>query len=241
MYHYVDASPPPAGPYSAGLTVPTTQFEAQMDYLEKNGYHTVTLEQIYAAMAGKAELPTKPVAITFDDGGLDDYTVAFPILRAHHFAATFFVITGFVGNSICVSWQDLRAMRADGMEIESHTVRHPDLTTVSSTRLSQELSDSRMELIQNLNETPIALAYPGGAFNQQVEAAARKAGYLVAVTTRPGRVLNPGSSYAWPRLRVASDLSITGFGRLVGRALSPFPICVLQHQPPNATTPRHDR
>jgi peptidoglycan/xylan/chitin deacetylase (PgdA/CDA1 family) len=188
-----------------------------MDYLEKNGYHTVTLEQIYAAMAGMAELPTKPVVITFDDGGLDDYTVAFPILRAHHFTATFFVITGFVGKSICVSWQDLRAMRADGMEIESQTVRHPDLTTVSSTRLSQELSDSRTALVQNLNETPIALAYPSGAFNQQVEAAVREAGYLVAVTTRPGRVLNPGSSYAWPRLRVASDLSITGFARLVGR------------------------
>ena len=47
MYHYVDTTPPPAGPYAAGLTVPTAQFQAQMNYLAANGYHPVTLEEIY--------------------------------------------------------------------------------------------------------------------------------------------------------------------------------------------------
>lgn len=216
MYHYVDASPPPTGPYDAGLTVLTAQFKDQMDYLEKNGYHTVTLEQIYLAMAGRAKLPSKPVALTFDDGGLDNYSVAFPILLAHHFTATFFVITGFVGRSVCVSWQDLVVMKAAGMEIDSHTVHHLDLTTLSASRLSEELSQSRAALIQNLGDTPIALAYPSGAFNERVEAAARKAGYLLAVTTQSGRTLRPASSLAWPRLRVASGLSLAGFARLVG-------------------------
>ena len=100
MYHYVDAAPPPAGPYAAGLTIPTAQFRAQMNYLAAGGYHPVTLQQIYAAMAGLSSLPAKPVALTFDDGGLDDYTSAFPILQSHRFVATFFVITGFVGKPI---------------------------------------------------------------------------------------------------------------------------------------------
>lgn len=221
MYHYVDSSPPPTGPYSAGLTVNTARFEAEMDYLAGHGYHTVTLEQIYAAMAGEAHLPAKPVAVTFDDGGLDDYTVAFPILKAHRFVATFFVITGFVGKPVCVSWADVKVMHASGMEIESHTVRHYDLTTLPQARLAAELSDSRNALIRELNEDPIALAYPSGAFNQSVEDAARKAGYLLAVTTRPGRVLSPTAPYAWPRLRVASSLSLAGFERLVGGNANP--------------------
>ena len=133
MYHYVDDAPPVLGPDAGGLTVRTRAFELQMDFLAKNGYHTVTLEQVYAAMAGLISLPAKPVALTFDDGGLDDYTVAFPILHSHHFVATFFVITGFVGGSNTMSWNQLRAMQLNGMAIESHTVRHADLTTVTTT------------------------------------------------------------------------------------------------------------
>ena len=77
MYHYVDFSSPPAGPYAAGLTVPTAQFGAEMDYLARNGYHPVLLEQVYAAMAGLQTLLAKPVALTFDDGGRDDFTASY--------------------------------------------------------------------------------------------------------------------------------------------------------------------
>ena len=97
MYHYVDAEPPLDSPYADGLTVRTPDFEAQMDYLADKGYQPVTLDQVYAAMAGLTTLPAKPVVITFDDGGTDNYTVAYPILREHGFVATFFVITGMVG------------------------------------------------------------------------------------------------------------------------------------------------
>jgi hypothetical protein len=104
MYHYVDYSPSPAGPYSAGPTAPTAQFAAEMDYLAASGHHPVTIEQIYADMAGQGQLPNKPIALSFDDDGLDDYAVAFPILEGHHFVATFFVITGLVGGRVCMNW-----------------------------------------------------------------------------------------------------------------------------------------
>ena len=83
MYHYVDATPPPVGPYAAGLTVRTADFEAEMALLEHGGYHTVTFDQLWRAMAGQTPLPSKPVLLTFDDGGRDNYTVAFPILQRH--------------------------------------------------------------------------------------------------------------------------------------------------------------
>ena len=127
MYHYVDDAPPPAGPYADDLTVRTKDFIAEMTYLVKGGYHTVSLADVYLAMAGERELPPKPVALTFDDGGIDNYQVAFPILRQLGLSATFFVITGRVGREGQMSWDELREMASQGMAIESHTVTHPDL------------------------------------------------------------------------------------------------------------------
>ena len=167
MYHYVDDAPPVLGPDAGGLTVRTRAFELQMDFLAKNGYHTVTLEQVYAAMAGLVSLPAKPVALTFDDGGLDDYTVAFPILRSHHFVATFFVITDFVGGSNAMSWDQLRAMQLNGMAIESHTARHADLTKVTATVLRAELTQSRklfkcsLVAFRSCSRIPLAITTSG--------------------------------------------------------------------------------
>ncbi len=211
MYHYVDDAPPVLGPDAGGLTVRTKAFELQMDFLAKNGYHTVTLEQVYAAMAGLVSLPAKPVALTFDDGGLDDYTVAFPILRLHHFVATFFVITGFVGGSNTMSWDQLRAMQLNGMAIESHTARHADLTKVTATALRAELTQSREAIHMQLGRVPLLLSYPFGHYDQRVIDATRAAGYLMAVTTHQDRMLAPGSAFSWPRVHVGGMESMKGF------------------------------
>jgi peptidoglycan/xylan/chitin deacetylase (PgdA/CDA1 family) len=220
MYHYVDATPPALGPDANGLTVRTRAFELQMDFLAKKGYHTVTLEQVYDAMAGLASLPTKPVALTFDDGGLDDYTVAYPILRSHHFVATFFVITAFVGEPTTMSWNQLREMQVSGMAIESHTARHSDLTKATAASLRAELTQSREAIEAQLGRAPLALAYPFGHCDQRVIDATRAAGYLIAVTTRQSRRLAPGSVYSWPRVHAGGMESMKSFEASLGVAVT---------------------
>lgn len=215
MYHQVDLTPPPTGPYSAALTVSPSQFSAEMDYLSRNGYHSVTLERVYAAMAGIVQLPAQPVAITFDDGERDNFTVAFPILESYHFTASFFVITGAVGRPECVSWEDLRVMQAAGMAIESHTVHHPDLRTLSAGHLAAELGQSRVMIFDQLGRRPDCLAYPDGDYNAAVIAQTKSAGYLLAVTTHFGTKLSPRSCYAWPRVRVLPGESLAGFIRSI--------------------------
>ena len=216
MYHYVDQAPPDTGPAAAGLTVSPEQFEAEMDYLAANGYHPVTIAQLYTAMTGGARLPTRPVAITFDDGGSDNYSVAFPILRERGFAATFFVITGYVGGRACMTWDQLLEMQADGMDIEAHTATHPDLRTLGAAALAAELTQSREALAKELGAGAVFLSYPYGWYDGTVIAAARKAGYLAAVTTHhPGRLVSPISSFVWPRTRVSPGLSLTGFAHML--------------------------
>lgn len=215
MYHYVNDVPPPAGPYADALTVRTKDFEAQMEYLADNGYSTLTLEDVYLAMAGLSELPAKAIALTFDDGGLDNYTVAFPILLRHEFLATFFVITGTVGREGQMSWEQLQEMVDAGMSVESHTVSHPDLRHVPASRLLAELTESRESIQAELGRKSLVLCYPAGAYDARVIQAARDAGYLMAVATDKGREGDPAAIYELKRRRVSAFLPLSDFVRLV--------------------------
>jgi peptidoglycan/xylan/chitin deacetylase (PgdA/CDA1 family) len=215
MYHYVDETPPPAGPYADELTVRTGDFEEELRYLVDNGFHTVSLADVYLAMAGEKSLPTKPVALTFDDGGLDNYEVAFPMLKRYGVNATFFIITGSVGREGQMGWDQLREMAAQGMSIQSHSVSHPDLTAVSDKRLQSELTDSRAAITEALGELGYVLCYPSGAYDERVIEAAKAAGYVMGVVTDQGKVLDPGAVFEIRRSRVQAFLPLTTFATLV--------------------------
>jgi len=215
MYHYVDEEPPPAGPYADPLTVRTPDFIDQLQYLATHGYHAVTLAEVYLAMAGMRELPEKPVVLTFDDGGLDNYTVAFPLLRKYGFVAVFFVISKRIGADGQMNWDQLREMASSGMHIQSHTVSHPDLRDVSDARLRSELEDSRRTISEGVSQPGYVLAYPGGSYNARVIEATRAAGYVMAVTTDHGRPVDPQAPFEIRRLRVPAFMSVSEFARLV--------------------------
>lgn len=215
MYHYVDDEPPPAGPYADSLTVRTPDFVDELQYLAANGHHTVTLAEVYLAMAGLRELPAKPVALTFDDGGLDNYEVAFPLLRVYGFNATFFVITERVGAEGQMDWEQLREMAAAGMSIQSHTVSHPGLPGVSDSRLMSELADSRSIISEAVGEPGYVLSYPSGAYDQRVIEAAVAVGYVMAVATDEGMEVSPEAPFEITRLRIQPYLPIDSFARLV--------------------------
>ena len=58
------------------LAIEPEDFEWQMKYLVDHGYHSITLDELYAFLEGKGTLPERPVLITFDDGYVDNYTNA---------------------------------------------------------------------------------------------------------------------------------------------------------------------
>jgi peptidoglycan/xylan/chitin deacetylase (PgdA/CDA1 family) len=90
MYHHVSPSP--------GLvTVSPETFRDQMEWLAGNGYHTASCDELAGFLAG-APLPDKSVVITFDDGYLDNYVHAYPVLKRLGLHAAIFVITGWLGD-----------------------------------------------------------------------------------------------------------------------------------------------
>ena len=76
-YHQVNDT------YKTPLTMTTADFEEQMKYLYDNGYHAITQEQLLQYINGSGILPDKPVLVTFDDGYVDNYENAYPIMKKY--------------------------------------------------------------------------------------------------------------------------------------------------------------
>lgn len=216
MYHYVADEPPmEMGPYAESLTVATSEFERQAAHLAENGVETIDFTELYRAMAGVSTLDAPHVLLTFDDGGEDLYTYAFPILKRYGLTATFFIITSEIGKPGYLTWEQLAEMREAGMSVQSHSATHPDLPSCSDERLQTELRESKRAIEQSLGEKTFVLCYPAGSYDQRVQEAAREAGYLLAVTTEPGREASPAAPMALPRVRVQPGLSVSQFAGLI--------------------------
>lgn len=173
------------------------RFEAQMQYLDDQGYETVTLDDLQSWIeTGQPEPPAKPIVLTFDDNYLSIYTVAYPVLKAHGFVGINFAHTNYVGVAPGDSpptgydhadWIECGTMETDGVIFtESHTKTHPNLPNLSEAAAREELAGSKAAIEANLSKICRHLAYPYGGYNASVIALAQEAGYETAVTTKSG-------------------------------------------------------
>ena len=194
------------------VRMPKEMFNEQMKYLKDNGYKTISLEELYAYLKKDAPLPDKPIVITLDDGYEDNYSTAFPILKAYGFKAVIFIITNKVDkNSKYITLAQQKEMLAAGIEIESHTVSHQDLNTLSSEKQLVELEDSKSFLQKVLNIDVKYLAYPYGHYNSDTLKCVAQANYVMAFTTEKGWVTKNNSLSELPRVYISSFFSMEVF------------------------------
>lgn len=106
------------------------------------------------------------VSVTFDDGWTNQYTNALPLLQKYGVKGTFYIISGELNDQPdYMSPSQVKNLYNNGNEIGSHSVTHPDLTTVSQNQLINEMAGSQTTL-QNLIGAPVTdFAYPYGAYN----------------------------------------------------------------------------
>ncbi len=124
LYHHIRDIEKP-GRYDVS---PAT-FETQLQYLKQWGYTSITIGQLVDALKYSDPLPEKPVIITFDDGALDVYQNAFPIMQKLGFVGTFYIVSNRLRAIDFVNVTQLREMIAAGWEIGSHSHSHKDLTS----------------------------------------------------------------------------------------------------------------
>lgn len=142
--------------------------------------------------------------ITFDDGHVSNYTLAFPALKARGHHADFFVNPAMVGRDGFASWSQLREMSDAGMSIQSHGYDHVYLTSLDKQKLRATLSAAREEISQRIGKPVTLLAPPGGRMPRHLPEIARECGYTHVLSSRPGSIVRASDARILPRMAVTA-------------------------------------
>ena len=181
------------GPQAKGrLLLGASQFEQQMRYLKAEGYRVISLSDFIEWVQGRRQLPKRSVVLTFDDGYRAFREFAFPILKELGFTATLFVYTDYVGaGRNALGWDDLKALAAEGFDVQAHSKTHGDLRRAAGEsdaqfagRMQLELSEPLKLFQRHLGRPSQRLAYPYGRTDDDVVAKAKEYGYVAAFTVR---------------------------------------------------------
>jgi peptidoglycan/xylan/chitin deacetylase (PgdA/CDA1 family) len=211
LYHHV--SDKIGGRYS----IPVQTFREQMETLKKAGYTTISISQAAEAIRSGGTLPAQPIAITFDDGYVDTYENAFPILREQGYTATVYIITGTIGTKLSYGYMQaeaLKALAAAGWEIGSHSVSHNDLM---KTKLGagNEMKQSKKTLEELLGTKVRSFSYPFGLANPSLKELAAQSGYDSAVGIDVLNTHTARQLYFLSRREVYRSLPLWGFEKLL--------------------------
>ncbi|WP_119293272.1 polysaccharide deacetylase family protein [Azohydromonas sediminis] len=219
MYHAVTpGSGTPAWPWAVSMG----RLRQQLDHLVGEGYAAVTVSEL---QAGTARAARHMVAITFDDGYVDNLEAVDELYR-RGMRATWFVVSGSIGRA--PAWKDpgrpptrlltaaeLRDMASAGMEIGSHTVSHARLPDCGAAQLHAELHDSKATLEDAIGQPVKSFAYPYGLWDERCEEAVRTAGYQAACHTRTGWALHDLNPLRIRRLTVFNQDTVDTFARKI--------------------------
>lgn len=201
-------------------------FLRQMSYLKRN-FRFVLIKDLQTEML-KAGQKENIVCCTFDDGELNNYTNALPILENLGLKATFFIATGFVGKymrgprgkRLMMNTQQLRELSSLGYEIGAHTVTHPILTEIPASEVRKEILQSKHYLEDLTGSSVLSFAYPFGDFDKPIRDLVEEAGFHYGLTIKEA-LLKEGEVdwFELPRIGIDETVNIIQFRGKVSPAL----------------------
>lgn len=191
MYHAVGEEEGEDWPKT--LIMKPELFESHLRYLKEQGYTIVTVAEL-ADRLQKGESVDKYVALSFDDGYKNNYSVVLPLLQKYDAKGSFFVINRDIGDKLHMNEDEIKSLIAAGMELGSHTYSHNPLADIDEKYLVWETDTSRFWLKKKFDGYIVrTLAYPNGSYNEKVIAAAQKYGFYRALTGHVG--VNTADTY----------------------------------------------
>ena len=228
MYHSISDNP---GPGFRRFAISPSVFSEQLEYLCDGGYCPMTVSQLAAVIRTGAELPQKPVVLTFDDGFADFYTNALPALMRLQLTATLYLVTACIGQTsrwleregeadrAMLTWDQLRQIEQSGIECGSHAHTHPRLDDLPPRDAADEIAGSKGILDRHLRSPVTSFCYPYGYFSTAVRQAVQHAGYTSACAAGYELCSLESDPFALSRLIVTPDMTLDHFANMLsGRA-----------------------
>jgi len=143
-------------------------------------------------------------SLTFDDGNLSDYDIAFPILGERGVRATFFLIVDKIGEDGYLNWAQISEMNRHGMNFGSHSLTHQSMVKLSQNMMMNEFVQSKHLLEDKLGIEITSFSYPFGEYTSEINKFCFDAGYQFAFTSKHG-VVNEKSALI-PRNSINSSM-----------------------------------
>lgn len=215
------------GPFRPGaprrMTVPPEAFKSQMYFLRRNNIRVLDVDAVAPLLANPSSARPKGVVLTFDDGHLDTFTHAVPVLKSLRFPAAFFIVAGFVGGEDdwnrdtgmprerLLGWEEILSMRSDGLTIGSHSMTHRVMTELSESEAQAEAVRSKRLLEEKLGQPVSCFAYPKGRASSASERIVESSGYALAFGTRSGVPLSWNGRFNIQRIPVSANDSLAEF------------------------------
>lgn len=182
-YHQIRDWRPKDSQSAKDYIIPTGAFREQMQMLADSGYHTVLPDQLYAYLTTGAKLPSKPIMLTFDDGDLDQYETAVPILEKHGFKGAFFIMTVAIGRRGKQPYMDktqIKDLSDRGHAIGAHTWDHHNVKKYQGDDWKIQVEEPKAKLEAITGKPVKYFAYPFGLWNKQALPEIQKRGYVAA-------------------------------------------------------------
>lgn len=216
MYHEIIADDHKRSRFSGSpYAIHLKQFQAQMRHLCEQGYTTITLPNLlqlkHLRGAPNEDNWKKLAVITFDDGYKNNITLALPVLKKYHLVATFFVIVNRIGTRGYLSWSDLRQLKREGMAIQSHTLNHLPLETLSEDLIERELIESKRVIEQQLKRPVDFVSFPHGSYKNIVLEIARRSGFQGCCTSELGFFRLFDDPYRIKRIAIRKNYQLNEF------------------------------
>lgn len=190
-------------------SLPTTnirieQFESQIAELASGGYNVMRLSDAVQHLKEKKPFPPKSVVITVDDAYRSVFEEGWPRLRDAGLPFTLFVSSEPVDqkNPNYMSWDDIRTLQSEGVEIGHHTDTHLHMIEAGSEAALADVAAATARFEQELGATPPLFAYPYGEYIPALRDAVMRAGFQAAFAQHSGPASFWDDLYALPRFPV---------------------------------------
>jgi peptidoglycan/xylan/chitin deacetylase (PgdA/CDA1 family) len=189
-------------------------FKRHLAWLHRRGASVMSMTDAMRALRGEIPIPERAVVLTFDDGYQSFIDSAVPALAEYGYPAIVYVLAERAGDQAdwyavdgqptprLMEWAQVRELKALGMEVGSHGLRHTKLAGLSEAPLRHEVSDSRKIIEDRLGQAVPHFCYPFGSVDRAAVRACAEAGYETAVTCQRGAARADLDPLALPRKSV---------------------------------------